>query len=415
MKPSARIVFLKMLGTVLFGGLLATAALAQTINLGAANTTDFKIVYATAKDVTEGKQVADTMCASCHGIRGISTQKGVPNIAGQRPVYLHTEMKVYQAGGRGNKGMTNTVKYMNDDAIMKVAAYYASLDPAEPSSVNAKASSAVSAGANAVSAGKAAASGCGGCHGETGISSTAGTPSLTGLDPKYFVAAINAYKGGQRKHDMMKALVSGLSDADISNIALFYALQKPGKAETPAPGNAAAGKTAAAGCVGCHGEGGVSGSPSTPSLAGQDGQYFVDAMRAYKDGARSDATMKGPATSVDPATAKNLAAYYAGQVPQAPKVAKPLSVAEWAERCDRCHGVNGNSTDPRAPALAAQRVDYLERVLRAYKAGERKSKEMAVMSEGLDDALVDGLAAHYARQKARSIAYLILPPASAPK
>jgi len=159
-----------------------------------------------------------------------------------------------------------------------------------------------------------------------------------------------------------------------------------------------------------NGEGGVSGNPTTPGLAGQDAQYFVDAMRAYKDGLRSDATMKGPATSVDETTAKNLAAYYASQTPQAPKVGKPLSVAEWAERCDRCHGVNGNSTDPRSPALAAQRLEYLERVLRAYKKGERKSKEMAVMSEGLDDAVVDGLAAHYARQKARGLVYLVLPP-----
>ncbi|HEY5292235.1 MAG TPA: c-type cytochrome [Burkholderiales bacterium] len=408
MKRSARSFFLAMFGASFVGGLLATSAVAQTINLGAANSADFKVVYATAQDVAEGKQVADTMCARCHGINGISKEKGVPHIAGQRPVYLLLEMKVYQAGGRSNKVMTNTVKYMNDDAIMKVAAYYASLEPAEPTSGGS--AKAAPAKPSAVSAGKAAAAGCGGCHGEDGVSATPGMPSLVGLDPKYFIAAINAYKGGQRKHDMMKTLVSGLKEADLNNIALYYALQKPGKAQTPAPGNAAAGKTAAAGCVGCHGEGGVSGNPATPSLAGQEAQYFVDAMRAYKSGVRSDATMKGPAGSVDETTAKNLAAYYAGQAPQAPKVGKPLTVAEWAERCDRCHGVNGNSTDPRAPALAAQRLDYLERVLRAYKKGERKSKEMAVMSEGLDDALVDGLAAHYARQKARGLAYLVLPP-----
>jgi len=408
MKRSARIVYLTMFGASLVGGLLATAGVAQTVNLGAANSADFKVVYATAQDVAEGKQVAETMCVGCHGINGISKQTGVPNIAGQRPVYLHLEMKVYQAGGRGNKIMTNTVKYMNDDAIMKVSAYYASLEPAEPSSGGS--AKAAPAKPSAVSAGKAAAAGCAGCHGEAGISKTPGMPNLIGVDPKYFIAAINAYKGGQRKHDMMKTLVSGLKETDLNNIALYYALQKPGKAQTPAPGNAAAGKTAAAGCVGCHGEGGVSGNPATPSLAGQEAQYFADAMRAYKDGSRSDATMKGPASSIDEATAKNLAAYYAGQAPQAPKVGKPLTVAEWAERCDRCHGVNGNSTDPRAPALAAQRLEYLERVLRAYKRGERKSKEMAVMSEGLDDALVDGLAAHYARQKARGLAYLVLPP-----
>ena len=408
MKRNAQILFLKGLVASLIGGFLVNVSVAQTVNLGTANVADFKVVYATGQDVAEGKRVAETMCVNCHGLNGVSVQKGVPNIAGQRPVYLHLELKVYQAGARGINTMSNTVKYMNDDAIMKVSAYYASLEPAEPMGVST--AKAAPAKPDAVSAGKAAASACGGCHGDAGVSKTPGMPSLVGLDPKYLVAAINAYKGGQRKHDMMKALVSELTEAEINNIALYYALQKPEKAPTPAPGNAAAGKTAAAGCVGCHGEGGVSGSPTTPSLAGQESQYFVAAMRAYKDGSRSDATMKGPASSIDDATAKNLSAFFAGQAPQAPKVGRPLTVAEWAERCDRCHGVNGNSTDPRSPALAAQRVEYLEKVLRAYKKGERKSKEMAVMTEGLDDALIEGLAKYYARQKGRGIAYLVLPP-----
>jgi cytochrome c553 len=91
-------------------------------------------------------------------------------------------------------------------------------------------------------------------------------------------------------------------------------------------------------------------------------------------------------------------------------VRKPLTVAQWVERCDRCHGVNGNSTDPRSPALAAQRIDYHERVLRAYQKGERKSAEMAAMSPLLTDADIEGLAAYYARQRARSVVYVILPP-----
>ena len=405
MKRSARMMFLKLSAVLLASSWLATASMAQTLNLGDVKSVDFKILYATSKDVAEGKKVAETMCAKCHGVNGLSKQKGVPHVAGQRPVYLQLELKIYQAGRRPDKSMTDAVRYMSDDAIMKVAAYYASLDPADPV-VGVKTAA---AGPNALSAGKAAAAGCGGCHGEAGISSTAGMPSLIGLDPKYFIAATNAYKLGQRKHDMMKTLVSGLSETDIGNIALFYALQKTGKAQTPAAGDTAAGKTSATGCVGCHGEGGVSGNPATPSLAGQDAQYFIDAMRAYKDGLRNDATMKDAAISVDQATLKNMAAYFATQTPKAPKVAKPLSITEWAERCDRCHGVNGNSTDPRSPSLAAQRQDYLEAVLRTYQKGERKSKEMAAMSEGLDDAAVDGLAAHYARQRSRAISYLILP------
>src|ERR1039457_4086866 len=123
MKRSAQIVYLTMFGVSLAGGMLATAGVAQTINLGAANSADFKVVYATAQDVAEGKQVAETMCANCNGINGIGKEKGVPNIAGQRPVYLHLEMKVYQAGGRGSKGMANRVKYINDDVFMKGSVY----------------------------------------------------------------------------------------------------------------------------------------------------------------------------------------------------------------------------------------------------------------------------------------------------
>ena len=302
--------------------------------------------------------------------------------------------------------MNNAVKFLSDDALIKVAAYYANLDPAQaaaPPSVKGG-----PAKQSPVSAGKAAASGCAGCHGDTGISSTPGMPNLVGMDPKYLVEAVKAYKSGQRKNDMMKTLVSAVTDAELDDIALYFALQKPGKAKTPAPGNQAAGKTAAVACAGCHGEGGVS-TGSAPSLAGQDAQYFVAALKSYKDGSRSDASMKAPAASVDEATIKNLAAYYANQVPQAPKVRKPLTTEEMAQRCDRCHGVAGNSTDVRVPALASQRAEYLERVMRAYQKGERKSTAMSAMLDGLSEADVSGLAEHYSRQKARAVVFLPLP------
>jgi cytochrome c553 len=132
-------------------------------------------------------------------------------------------------------------------------------------------------------------------------------------------------------------------------------------------------------------------------------------MKAYKDGSRSDQSMKAPAASVDENAVKDLAAYYANQVPQQPKVRKPLTIAEQAQRCDRCHGVDGNSTDPRSPALAAQRTDYLEKVMRAYRKGDRKSTAMSAMLDGVSDADIEGLAAHYARQKSRTMVYVPLP------
>lgn len=369
---------------------------------------ELRPAYATPQEVAEGKRVAETSCAQCHGLDGISSTKGVPHIAGQRPAYIYIELLAYQTGARGDNAMSKAVKLLKDTALVNAAAYYASLEPAQPTAV--PVAKPAPGKPDPLSAGKAAAAGCAGCHGDTGISKMPGTPSLVGLDPKYFAAAVNAYKSGQRKHDMMKTLVSALSDADIGNLALFYAMQKPGKAQTPSPGDQAAGKAAAAACAGCHGEGGVSASPATPSLAGQDAQYFADALRAYRDGARADPTMKAPAASVDEKAAKNLAAYYANQLPKSPPVKKPLTTAELAQRCDRCHGVNGNSTNPSTPALAAQRADYLEQAMRAYLKGTRKSKAMAAMLDGMSDADIERLAAYYAGQRARSVVYLILPP-----
>ena len=119
--------------------------------------------------------------------------------------------------------------------------------------------------------------------------------------------------------------------------------------------------------------------------------------------------MKGLAAPLDDGGMKNLAAYYAASEPQPPNVRKPLTSSEWAQRCDRCHGVDGNSTDPRAPALASQRAEYLEKVLHAYQKGERKSTAMSAMLDGLNDADIEGLANYYARKKARSVVYIPLP------
>jgi cytochrome c553 len=155
----------------------------------------------------------------------------------------------------------------------------------------------------------------------------------------------------------------------------------------------------------------VSGNPATPSLAGQDAEYLAAALRAYKDGSRKDDSMKGPAAALDDRAMRDLAAYYAAQQPQPLNVRRPLTTAEWTERCDRCHGPNGNSTEPLMPRLAAQRVDWLEQILHAYRTGARKSTAMAAMSALMSEGDVKELSAHYARQCARAVTYLVLPPA----
>ncbi|HSG77907.1 MAG TPA: c-type cytochrome [Burkholderiales bacterium] len=401
-----------LVASVLVVGAAATAyasgAAAQAVRVPAGSDDQLRAVYATPLEIAEGGRIAQTACARCHGANGVSTTKGVPHLAGQRAAYIDLQLRAYRHSARVQGAMTGVVRYLSDDALVKVAAYYGSVEPPRPAPAPAKAAPKA---ADPLQAGKAAAAGCGGCHGESGVSAIAGMPSLVGLDPKYFVAAVNAYKSGARKHDLMKSLVAAMSAETVSQVALYYALQKPAKAQTPAPGDAAAGKAAAASCAACHGDTGVSGNPITPSIAGQDAEYFVVALRAYKDGARKDDSMNGPAAALDEKAMRDLAAYYAAQQPQAPNVRRPLTAAEWIERCDRCHGANGNSTDPLMPRLSAQREDWLEQVLDAYRTGVRKSTAMAAMSALMSERDVKELAAHYSRQGARAVVYLVLPPA----
>ena len=381
-----------------------SAAWAQSAATKTRVSEDLRPAFANPEEIADGKRLAQTSCVGCHGENGVSTTAAIPHIAGQRPAYLYIELKAYRGGARGDNPMTNAVKFLSDDALVKVSAYYATLDPAQPDATAASAPA-----PDPVGAGKAAAASCNGCHGERGVSKTAGMPSISGFDTKYFVAAMKAYRSGQRDDATMKSMIASLSDADINNLALYYALEKPARAETPAAGDLAAGKAATAGCVGCHGELGVSAAPGTPSLAGQDAAYFVAAMTAYKTGRRNDDTMKSVAASVDDKAIRDMGAFYAAQQPQAPNVRKPLSTAEWAQRCDRCHGINGNSTDPRLPALAGQRADYLELALNAYRTGARKKSEMTAMADVLSEDDVKTLATHYARQRARAVVFVTLP------
>jgi cytochrome c553 len=405
-RPAARVspVHRIAIGVILIAGAMLPAA-AQTPRVKPAPGDDLRPVYASSADVAEGKRVAESSCARCHGANGVSTTKGTPHIAGQRAGYLYSQLRAYQKRPRGQSAMEGAVRFLRDDALVSVAAYYASLEPARPAAGSAR----PAADTDPLAAAKGLAAGCAGCHGEAGVTSVPGMPSLAGLDPKYFVAAMNAYKSGERRHDMMKGFAAPLAEPALQNLAVFYALQKPARAQTPASGDAAAGKKSAAACGGCHGEQGVSSIPGTPSLAGQDAQYLAEATLAYKSGARRDETMKAPAAALDERALQDLAAYYAAQQPQAPEVRRPLSLGEWTQRCDRCHGPNGNSTEPLMPALAAQRAEWLQAVLEAYRKGTRKSTAMSAMSASLGESDIKALAAHYARQAARPVVYVLVP------
>ena len=78
-------------------------------------------------------------------------------------------------------------------------------------------------------------------------------------------------------------------------------------------GDAAAGKTKSASCAGCHGATGISQVPIYPNIAGQKEAYLVKAIKAYKNGERSDPTMKAMVSSLSDTDIDNVAAYFSSQ------------------------------------------------------------------------------------------------------
>ena len=72
---------------------------------------------------------------------------------------------------------------------------------------------------------------CLGCHGVPGYYSVYPSyrvPKLGGQHADYMVAALQAYKAGQRTHSTMRAQASTLSDEDMADIAAYFASKNGG-------------------------------------------------------------------------------------------------------------------------------------------------------------------------------------------
>lgn len=78
-------------------------------------------------------------------------------------------------------------------------------------------------------------------------------------------------------------------------------------------GDATAGKAKSAVCAACHGANGVATIKTYPNLAGQNKEYLVAALKAYKSKQRNGgmaAIMQAQAAGLSDADMENIAAYY---------------------------------------------------------------------------------------------------------
>jgi len=357
-----------------------------------------------------GENVADTACASCHGLDGLSTGPGTPSLAGQRTVYLHRVLRAYQTRERLNDEMNRATDFLNEEALLAVSAYYASLAPARPPLPEEEPAETADAGGGDPFDGiRSDMKKCVKCHGEDGNASASGMPNLSAQAPEYFVAAMKAYADGGRDHKMMSKLVAKLDEDSLDKMGVFYAVQEPARTETTGDGDAEPGRMVSERCAGCHGDDGNASGAEMPTLAGQDARYFVKAMKAYKDGKRHHQQMFEAVNELSETIVDNLAAFYASQEPVRRNVRTPLTTSEWVNRCERCHGIDGNSTDPRFPMLAGQDSTYLAATLQSYIGTTRGNTTMHAMSDPLSAADIERIVEHYSSREPKSVVYMQLP------
>ncbi len=79
-------------------------------------------------------------------------------------------------------------------------------------------------------AGEVKAISCMGCHGIPGyfnVYPSYRVPRVGGQHAAYIVAALKAYKNGDRSHKTMQAQAATLSDQDMADIAAYFAAAKP--------------------------------------------------------------------------------------------------------------------------------------------------------------------------------------------
>lgn len=168
-------------------------------------------------DVETGKLRAQT-CMGCHGAPGMrNAYPGyrVPKLGGQYEFYIINALKAYKQESRAHPTMQAQAAGLSPQDMEHIAAYFNSLGDLSEIENNVDSTPAEQ---------------CVACHNKDGISpsdpsATQGAPVLAGQYPDYIVQALLEYQNGKRENAVMKGMASGLSRAEMEEIAEFYYAQ----------------------------------------------------------------------------------------------------------------------------------------------------------------------------------------------
>jgi len=173
------------------------------------------------------QDLAQNLCAACHGETGTSPAPDFPHLSGQSALAIYKQLHDFKSGARQNPQMSPVAQQLTEEQMLAMSNHYASLargtldrrldwvaDPVTDQLVR---------------TGDTARGipGCQSCHG-TGAGGPMETPTLSGQRETYLKAQLTAFAQGQRKNDVfnrMRDIASRLTPAEIEALARYYAAQ----------------------------------------------------------------------------------------------------------------------------------------------------------------------------------------------
>lgn len=163
------------------------------------------------------------VCSTCHGLHGVSISPTFPNLAGQQPVYLETQLKAFRDHSRADPHaqafMWGMAAQLTDPTITEIAAFFASQPPAAGTQA---ASAEIAAGKKIYEEGIAAQQvpPCQACHGAD-ATGNGPFPRLAGQHRTYLERQLEAFAVNLRANEIMHQNSKGLTALQISQLAAY--------------------------------------------------------------------------------------------------------------------------------------------------------------------------------------------------
>ena len=171
--------------------------------------------------IKQGREQA-FFCANCHGKDGNSTKDDVPNLAGQKPIYLLQQINAFATGKRKDYTtvMQQLASKLTEEEQLSLAVYFSSVTP---KFISRKLDPDLMADGLELYKSK-----CSSCHGATGAG-TKDFARIAGQNMGYLKLTLSNFRDGRRNRQsqVMGPITKGLTDKDIESLVAYISQLKP--------------------------------------------------------------------------------------------------------------------------------------------------------------------------------------------